>query len=91
MKEMENALDNIIIFNGEKEYLKKDILSDKELFKCFNNYYNFHLPKDLIKDMVKENGIIYLVTDEKFKIFSLTLKNISPQLNDQFLKKYNFY
>jgi|TARA_B110001469_G_C9356429_1_gene187216 hypothetical protein len=86
MKENE-ILKNVIIFDGEKEYSVKDVLSNVKMLKFFNTYYVLYFPKFIQEEVIKENGIFYITTNKEFEKASIELKNVSKELNDQFLSK----
>ena len=81
-------LKNVIIFDGENEYQKEDILSNDKLLKFFNTYYVLYFPKSIEKEVISEKGIFYITTDN-FKTASIELKNVSKELNDLFLSRYS--
>lgn len=86
---MNEILRNVIIFDGEKEYSEKEILSNQKILKFFNTYYILHFPNSLEQNVIKENGIFYITTDKEFKITNIELKNVSKELNDLFFQRYN--
>ena len=87
--ETEEILKNVIIFDGEKEHSEKEILSNNKLLKFFNTYYVLYFPKSIQKEVIKENGIFYITTNSEYQRASIELKNVSKELNDLFLSRYN--
>lgn len=84
----DELLKNVIIFDGKNEYTEVEILNDKMLYEFFKRYYVWAFPKAIVNDVLKENGIFYLSTDKDFLKTTITLRNVSQELKDQF---YNLY
>jgi 16S rRNA C1402 (ribose-2'-O) methylase RsmI len=74
-----------LIVDG-KPFHSNAIFSSKELTKIVGNF-TIHLPLSLLDEVEKENGkIVLVVNDGKFN--AIDLKEVSPQLYDQFYRKY---
>lgn len=85
---MENEIiKRVLIFDGENEFNPDDIFRSKELHK-FITKSTLLMPSSLYKEIIKENGTIYITTDKNLEKFSAELINVSNQLYDQFFQKY---
>lgn len=85
---MNEILKNVTIFDGEKEYVEKDILNNPKLFKFFNTYYILHFPKSLANNVIDENGTFYITTNSNFETAFIELKNVSEQTSELFRQRY---
>lgn len=85
---MENEIIRYIkIFDGENEYNGDDILKSKELLSIITTN-TFNLPAALFSEILKENGIIFIIIEKGTDRFIVDLKNVSPELYDLFFQKY---
>lgn len=78
---------NVLIFDGEKEYSKIEILKDKTLTVLMNSVINFGGFPTIIEKINKENGLLYIITDLSHSFGTGDLRNVSSSLYSEFLSK----
>jgi hypothetical protein len=78
---------NVLIFDGEKEYSKMEILKDKTLTALMNSVINFGGFPTIIEKINEENGLLYIITDLSHSSGTGDLRNVSLSLYSEFLSK----
>jgi len=77
-------INNVVIFDGIKEYSKEEILRNKELINLVNRSIAFGSLQTLVDKINKEGGILKITTDTKFTSIKRDLLNVSPKLLSEF-------
>lgn len=87
----DKIIQNIIIFDGEKEYVGTEIYKDDRLKKFMNDYYVWHFPKDFQNEVIEQNGTFYITVYKDLSESNIKLKNVSQDTLDRFYQIYNQY
>lgn len=78
-------INNIIIFDGKKEFEKDVIESDLKLKHLANTLTAFGGYPTLVERINKENGLLYITTDPNHESGKTELRNVSKELYSEYL------
>ncbi|WP_396153511.1 hypothetical protein [Flavobacterium sp.] len=81
--EFQRVLENVIVFNGIKEFKYDEIIKDDKLLNFVNRTLIFKLPS-FVNKIIEEKGTIYIETDEFFNKNTVSLLNVSEELEKKF-------
>lgn len=81
---------NVIIFDGEKEYLTSEIFQYLELENIYHKTIVWKGLSTLINKINDESGLLYINSDSKLTIGRTELKNVSVNLQDEYIKIAGF-
>lgn len=87
---MEEKLDklpvnNIIVNDGNKEYKTSEVLNNPKLYNLVLRSLFTGSYAHLYEEINKENGCVYLITDEYNETVKTELRNVSSQLYDRWI------
>jgi hypothetical protein len=77
-------INNVVIFDGIKEYSKEEILKNQELMTLVNRSIAFGSLQTLIDKINKEGGILKITTDANLLSIKRELLNVSSGLLSEF-------
>jgi hypothetical protein len=75
-------IDNVIVSDGINEYKTDQIYSNPKIRTLVNNAIYLDGFLQLIEQINKENGTVYITTDSDFSTYKSHLKNVSIELLD---------
>jgi hypothetical protein len=81
----EMIINNVVIFDGVKEYSKDEVIGDSTLNHVLNTALIFGGFPTIIDKINEENGMLYIVTDSQRTFAKPYLKDVSPELYSEYL------